>query len=99
MSDGANIHILDTKNDTASDVRKALADTVDFVNQLHGGHLAGFAVVAWDQFGNACPVSYHGRLSPISDDMVPAYVQSMLLKQNMMLMQAELEDESPATEG
>lgn len=99
MSDGANVHILETKNDTAADVRKALADTVDFINQMHGGHFAGFAIVAWDQFGNGVPISFHGRTSPISDDMAPAYVQTMLLKQNVLMMQAELEDETPATEG
>lgn len=95
------IHILKTPAgaDTSADVRKALFDSVDFTNQLHGGHLAGFALIAWDGYGNGTPICYHGRTSPMSDDMLPAFAMSQLTKLNVLLMQAELEEDEPATEG
>lgn len=81
------IHVLQTPPaaDTSADVRRALADSVDFITQLHGGHLAGFTLVAWDTFGNGAPVAFHGRMSPISDDMLPTYAMSLLQQQAVLL--------------
>ena len=98
--DTEKVHFLKTPPgaDASADVRRALRDTVDFINQLHGGHLAGFAMVAWDHQGSAVPVTFHGRLSPMSDDMVPSYAMTQFVKLNMMLTQEDLGDD-PATEG
>jgi hypothetical protein len=90
---GANVHILQTATDHSADVRKALADSVDFINQLHGAHFAGFAIVGWDTWGNSVPVSFHGKASPLGDDLVATYVMNALSQQNILLKMTELQDE------
>jgi hypothetical protein len=94
MSD-STVHVLETAIDASAEVRKALADTIDFVTQLHGKHLSGFSIVAWDSWGNGVPVSFHARTSPLSDDLVPVYAMNMLQQQNTLLKTAELADEPP----